>query len=208
MLLTDLFKLWYGAGRTLLAHETGQHEPGLPFRRFIDDPEDDALSRLTVEDGGTVRRCKDERDDRKILLAVDEEHSRRTPDQIGDRARELIGDRPGGVLRRQPPSRPEQGQAGAGQAHRIAVDDGDVRDDPGVEEVMGHHIADGVDRPARKPGEKFADTSIKGAERLFEEIPVRFGEPEHQRTFSAYRPGRVIFIFFAISECSGSMMTT
>lgn len=24
----------------------------------------------------------------------------------------------------------------------------------------------------------------------------------------AYRPGRVICIFFAISECSGSMMTT
>ena len=210
MLLADLFKLWYGprVAALSLAHKAVQHGCGLPFRRFIDDPEDDAFSWLAVEDGDAGRRREDERDDRKVFLAVDEDHPRRVPDHIIDRAHEFVGDRPGRVPRHEAPSCQEQGQTGTGQAHRVAVDDGDVRDDPCIEEVVGHHIADGVDRPAPEPGEEFADISVEGAERFFEEIPVRFGEPEHQRTFSAYRPGRVMFIFFAISECSGSMITT
>jgi len=65
-----------------------------------------------------------------------------------------------------------------------------------------------VDRPAFEPGKEFANIAVEGTERYFQKIAVRLGKSEHQRTFRAYRPGRVIFIFFAISECSGSMITT
>ncbi len=85
-----------------LAHKNFEHRRGLPFCRIVDDPQNDALSRLPVEDRGADWCRKDERNDCKILLAVDEDDAGRVPEKVIDRPGEFVGDRAGGVLRRQP----------------------------------------------------------------------------------------------------------
>ena len=49
-------------------------------------------------------------------------------------------------------------------------------------------------------GQEITDFGVKSPKGRFEKISLLFWKPEHQRTFSAYLPGSLIFIFFAISE--------
>jgi len=103
MLLADLFKLWDGALtpvqlRGSLTHKSLQNSLRFPLRRRINDPEDDTLPGLAVEDGRSRRRGEDERDDRKILLTVDEDHPRRITDHLINRVHEFVGDRARGFF--------------------------------------------------------------------------------------------------------------
>jgi hypothetical protein len=89
----------------------------------------------------------------------------------------------------------------------MPVNDGYGGLDAVLVKVMGHDVPDSIDGAAGKPGDCTGDIGKQLAERFTEKMPPLFGEEEHQRTFSAYRPGSLMFIFFATSECSGSMMT-
>jgi hypothetical protein len=89
----------------------------------------------------------------------------------------------------------------------MPVNDGYGRLDAVFVKIMGHDIPDRIYSAAGKPWDCAGYIREQLAERLFEKMPPLFWEYEHQRTFSAYRPGSLMFIFFATSECSGSMMT-
>jgi hypothetical protein len=72
---------------------------------------------------------------------------------------------------------------------------------------MGDDIADCIDRMAGNSRKDRIYVPVEFPKGLLEELPVLFGKHKHQRTFSAYRPGSLIFMRFATSELSGSMIT-
>jgi len=90
----------------------------------------------------------------------------------------------------------------------MTIDNRDGRNDPLLDQVMSDHIPYGIYDLPLDQGEDTVHIRAKYSKRLPEQIPPAFGQQEHrQRTFRAYLPGREIFIFFATSECRGSMMT-
>jgi len=56
-------------------YETFRMASASRFADAINNPEDDALPWLTIEDCSSRRRGEDERDDRKVLLAINEDHT-------------------------------------------------------------------------------------------------------------------------------------
>jgi hypothetical protein len=67
----------------------------------------------------------------------------------------------------------------------MTVDDGHVRGDPGLDQVMGDHVPDRIHRMPREEGEKGSEGRIEIPERFLQLGPDIVGEPPHQRTFRA-----------------------
>jgi hypothetical protein len=67
----------------------------------------------------------------------------------------------------------------------MSIDNCNRWGDTPLSEVMGHHIADGVDGGTGNFLNNFINVPVQIAKWFLEKLPVLFRKREHQRTFSA-----------------------
>jgi electron transfer flavoprotein alpha subunit len=203
----------------VVAVEQGEQIPDAVANFVVDLDVDHALARLAVDDAGTSRGDEDRGEGRQVLLAVDEDGGGvRVRDRATKFGQERLGQRRRGIghLDRVLDVDGVADLGVDGLALGATVDDGDVGPAAGPDEVVGDGVADG-DQGAVDGREEGVGIRLDRAEWFFECVSLALGEREEDvrvgtaiahRTFSAYLPGSVTSISWAIWLVSGWAMIT